>query len=162
MCEWVRELKGPDGYASSIGKCVDTSSKRLIGMKSNDCHVFMECLLPNASSAFPEPIWKPLTKLNQFFRYLCSTTLQEDRLLQMEENIHMILCKLLCIFPYAFFDSMPHLPIHLPYEARIGGEYHCKHPFERYSILYHLLLYNVPINWYCIFYLGFKIKLKEL
>lgn len=80
----------------------------------------------------------------------------------MEENIHMILCKLLCIFPYAFFDSMPHLPIHLPYEARIGGEYHCKHPFERYSILYHLLLYNVPINWYCIFYLGFKIKLKEL
>ncbi|BAT73831.1 hypothetical protein VIGAN_02141300 [Vigna angularis var. angularis] len=52
----------------------------------------------------------------------------------MDENIPIILCKLERIFPPAFFDSMEHIPIHLAYEAWLGGpvQYRWMYPFERF------------------------------
>ena len=52
---------------------------------------------------------------------VCSTTLMKDDLSRMEQNIPFIMCKLERIFPPGFFDSTEHLPIHLAYEARLGG-----------------------------------------
>ncbi|XP_048501793.2 uncharacterized protein LOC130589373 [Beta vulgaris subsp. vulgaris] len=46
FCEWVRDLKFPDGFASNLSRCVDLSYSKLQGLKSHDCHVFMERLLP--------------------------------------------------------------------------------------------------------------------
>ncbi|GLU21067.1 hypothetical protein SLE2022_372310 [Rubroshorea leprosula] len=50
-----------------------------------------------------------------------------------EAKIVEIICKLEIIFPPAFFDSMEHLAIHLPYEARVGGpvQFRWMYPFER-------------------------------
>ena len=58
----------------------------------------------------------------------------------MENNIPVLLCKLEQIFPPSFFDSMEHLPVHLPYEARVGGpvQYRWMYPFERYKMSNHL------------------------
>jgi len=52
----------------------------------------------------------------------------------MKENIPIILCKLERILPLGFFDSMEHLPIHLPHEALLSGlvQYRWMYPFERY------------------------------
>ncbi|GKV07224.1 hypothetical protein SLEP1_g19022 [Rubroshorea leprosula] len=43
------------------------------------------------------------------------------------------ICQLERIFLPSFFDSMEHLAIHLPYEAKVGGpvQFHWMHPFER-------------------------------
>ena len=65
----------------------------------------------------------------------------------MENNIPVLLCKLEQIFQPSFFDSMEHLPVHLPYEARLGGpvQYHWMYPFERYKMsnhLYTIVLYT--------------------
>ena len=48
LCEWLKELRFPDGYASNMGRCVDMKKLKLFGMKSHDCHVFMQRLLPIA------------------------------------------------------------------------------------------------------------------
>lgn len=50
----------------------------------------------------------------------------------LEKNIIEITCKLEKIFLPSFFDSMEHLQIHLPYEARVGGpvQYKQIYPFE--------------------------------
>jgi len=40
--KWITELRMPDGYASSLHRCVNIEQGRMIGMKSHDCHVFME------------------------------------------------------------------------------------------------------------------------
>ena len=48
VCEWVKNLKFPDGYASNMGRCVDLNKYKLFGMKSHDCHVFMQRLIPIA------------------------------------------------------------------------------------------------------------------
>ncbi|XP_027187904.2 uncharacterized protein [Cicer arietinum] len=50
----------------------------------------MECLLLIAFCALPEPIWKPLTELSQFFRDLCSTTLREVGLNKRTHQDHVI------------------------------------------------------------------------
>ncbi|XP_038687502.1 uncharacterized protein LOC119986883 [Tripterygium wilfordii] len=142
VCHWVSSLKLLDGYASNLGRCVDMREGKLFGMKSHDCHVFMERLLPIAFRALSEPIWAAITELSHFCRDICSTTLREDQLTIMEVNIPMILCKLERIFPPSFFDSMEHLLIHLPFEARMGGpvQYRWMYPFERFL---HFLKKNV-------------------
>jgi len=46
---------------------------RLYGMKSHDCHVFMQTLIPLAfRDLLPKGIWDALTEINNFFRDLCS------------------------------------------------------------------------------------------
>ncbi|XP_025653186.1 uncharacterized protein [Arachis hypogaea] len=133
VCKWVQELKMPDGYVSNLQRCVDVKGGKLFGMKTHDCHVFMECLLPLAFKELPDHVWKPLTEISQYFRDLCSSTLRVSDLVQMEVNIPVILCKLERIFPPAFFDVMEHLPVHLAYEARVCGpaQYRWMYPFER-------------------------------
>ena len=140
VCKWVKDLKLPDEYASNLGRCVDLKQGKMHGMKSHDCHVFMQRLLPIAFDSLPKAIWKPLVELSHFFRELTSTRLNIEKLKVMENNIPVLLCKLEQIFPPGFFDSMEHLPIHLPYEARVGGpvQYRWMYPFERYKTSNHL------------------------
>ena len=45
LCEWVINLRYPDGYASNLARCVDMQKLKLFGMKSYDCPVFMQRLL---------------------------------------------------------------------------------------------------------------------
>ena len=48
-------------------------------------------------------------------------------------NIVKTICKLEMIFPPSFFDFMEHLPIFLPFEAKVGGllQYRWMYSFER-------------------------------
>ncbi|XP_055962306.1 uncharacterized protein LOC130015687 [Mercurialis annua] len=107
LLEWVKELKFPRTWR----------------------------LLPIAFREFLHPsVWEPITELSIFFKDLTCTTLKEDNLIKMEKDIAKILCKLERIFPPSFFDSMEHLPIHLPNEAKLAGpvQYRWMYPFERY------------------------------
>jgi hypothetical protein len=78
---------------------------------------------------------------NQFFREITSSLLREDKLRNLEENIPIIMCKLEQIFPPSFFDSMEHLPVHLAYEARVGGpvQYRWMYLFERLIIQHYII-----------------------
>ncbi|XP_038713444.1 uncharacterized protein LOC120007316 [Tripterygium wilfordii] len=134
ICSWVFSLKLSDSYVSNLGRCVDMREGKLFGMESHDCHVFMQRLLSIAFRVLPESIWATLTELSHFFREICLTTLRVSQLSIMEDNIPVILCKLERIFPPSFFDSMEHLLIHLPFEARIGKPvpYRWMYPFEMF------------------------------
>ncbi|KAL0417098.1 UNVERIFIED_CONTAM: hypothetical protein Slati_3541700 [Sesamum latifolium] len=70
----------------------------------------------------PEHVWSALTAVSLLFQSICSTTLDVHKLHELENSVAIILCNLEKIFPPAFFDSMEHLIVHLPYEARIGGQ----------------------------------------
>ena len=108
MCKWVQELKMPNNYASNLGWCVNVAQGRFFRLKSHDCHVFMECLLPIAFRELYD---------HEYFKELCLSTLRVDDHLVMEKNIPTILCKLERISPHGFFHSMEHLLIHLAYKA---------------------------------------------
>jgi Transposase family tnp2/Domain of unknown function (DUF4218) len=134
VCEWLTKLKFPDNYASDLSRCVDKNKWTLNGMKSHDCHVFMERLLPIAfKELLPPNTWNAITEISQFFRDLCASTITVESISRLEHNISEVLCKLEKVFPPSFFNSMEHLPIHLPHEAKVGGpvQYRWMYPFER-------------------------------
>ena len=49
--DWItNSVKFPDGYASNLRNCVDKSEGKFSGLKSHDCYVMMQRLLPFAFS----------------------------------------------------------------------------------------------------------------
>lgn len=95
LCELVRDIKFPDRFASDLNRCVDLRTSRLFGMKSHDCHVFMERLLSVALKELrPSHVWKEITDISQFFRDLCAYNIQVDDIDRLEENIAEICANL--------------------------------------------------------------------
>ena len=94
----------------------------------------MQRLIPITFRGFLEDtVWDPLVEVSDFFRSLCATVLRKSDMERLETTIVETICKLEQIFPPAFFDSMEHLAIHLPWEAKVGGpvQYRWMYPFER-------------------------------
>ncbi|KAL5574589.1 hypothetical protein UlMin_016288 [Ulmus minor] len=46
FCRFVRSVKFPDGFAANLWKNVAQNDSRIVGLKSHDCHVIMQRLLP--------------------------------------------------------------------------------------------------------------------
>ena len=135
FCGFLKEVKFPDGYSSNIARCVNLKDRKISGLKSHDCHILLETLLPLAiDGLLPEEVSKPLIVLSNFFKALCSKVLSVDDLEKMESQIAIALCQLEMIFPPSFFDVMMHLPVHLAGEAMIAGpvQYRWMYPIERY------------------------------
>jgi len=134
VCDWLRLVKFPDGFASNIGRCVRSDDGNLMGMKTHDCHVLMQRLIPILFIEFlPKPVNEAITEVSHFFRYICSSVVKENEMKILGQSIIETLCKLEKIFPPSFFDSMEHMLIHLPYEAQVGGpvQYRWMYPYER-------------------------------
>ncbi|GJU50148.1 transposon, En/Spm-like protein [Tanacetum coccineum] len=128
----VTEIEGAEFNASISKSC---GWRKRTSFESHDCHVFMQRLIPIAfRELLPITVWKALTELSLFFKDLTCTTIEMDDMIRLQTEIPVILCKLEKIFPPGFFDSMEHLPVHLPYEARVGGpvQYRWMYPFERF------------------------------
>jgi len=135
--KWLKSLCFSYGHASNISRLVNMEECKLYGMKSHDFHVFMKILIPLAyRDLLSKGIWDALTEINHFFRDICSNKLNVDHIERLVTNILDTLCKLEMIFPSFFFDSIEHLPIHLPFEAKIGGsiQYRWMYSFERLDI----------------------------
>jgi len=51
------------GYSSNMARCANIDKGTMHGMKSHDCHVFMECLLSISFSLLPSHVLNPLLVL---------------------------------------------------------------------------------------------------
>lgn len=132
--EFLKSIRYPDGYAANISRCVTSKNGKLLGMKSHDCHVLIQRLLPIGMRGFVnEEICTTLFELGNFFQELCSKKIRRSDMEKWEERVVLILCKLEKIFPPAFFDVMVHLIVHLSREAMIAGpvQYRWMYPIER-------------------------------
>ena len=64
----------------------DMQKLKLFGMKSHDCHVFMQRLLLVAfHELLPQNVWKARTELSMFFKDLTSTIIKNDDMARLEE-----------------------------------------------------------------------------
>ncbi|KAL0456083.1 UNVERIFIED_CONTAM: hypothetical protein Slati_0947500 [Sesamum latifolium] len=123
VCEWIKGLLFPDAYSSNLARCVETMELRMHGIKSHDCHVFMQKLILIAfREMLSEHVQSALIEVSLSFQSICSTTLDVHKLHELENTVAITLCNLEKIFPPVFFDSMEHLIVHLPCEARIGRQ----------------------------------------
>ena len=134
FCEFLRKVKYPDGYAANISRCVNIKEGKISGLKSHDCHVLLQKILPiGMRSYLNKEVYTLICEVSSFFRDLGSRKLKVEDVEKVEENIVIILCKLEMIFPPAFFDAMIHMAVHLPKQARLGGPVQnpWMYPFER-------------------------------
>jgi hypothetical protein len=133
----LKSLHFLDGHASNISRLVNLEDCILYGIKSHDYHVFMQTLIPlNYQDLLPKRIWDTLTKIIHFFRDIYSNNLQTQHIKRPETNIIQTICNLEMIFPSLFFDLIEHLPIHLPFKAKIKGsvQYRWMYLFKRLRI----------------------------
>ena len=67
LFDWIKELKFLAIYAPNLGRCVDTNRLKIFGMKSHDCHIFMQRLLPIAfRELLPNKVWEVITELSLY------------------------------------------------------------------------------------------------
>ena len=88
----MKSVKYPDGYAANISKLVNTRNGRLTGLKSHDCHVLIQRILPIGMRGYVDKeISTTLFELGNFFQDLCSKTLRRSELEELEECVIYIL-----------------------------------------------------------------------
>ncbi|XP_016463901.1 uncharacterized protein LOC107786900 [Nicotiana tabacum] len=145
ICLFLKNLKVPDGFLSNISQCVNLKEHKIFGLKSHNCHVLLQHLLPLAlRGMLSKAVCEPLIELSLFFNVLGAKVLRIDDLDQIEAQIPITLCKLAKVFPPSFFDVMVHLPTHLTNEAKLAGpvQYRWMYPIERWLYFLKSLIGN--------------------
>ena len=85
VCQWLKFVRFPDGYASNLGRCVDLNECKLTGLKSHDCHILMERLIPIAfKEVVPNFVRNDITELSNFLHDICSTMLKASHMEKLE------------------------------------------------------------------------------
>lgn len=131
----LSNIKVPDGYSSNFKNLVSDDNSKMNGLKSNDCHVLMQQILPFAiKGVLDVKVRKTIISLCHFFNELCSKVVDVSKLGKLQSDIVVTLCLLEKYFPPSFFDVMIHLMVHLVREVRLCGPVHFRwmYPFERY------------------------------
>ncbi|XP_028201789.1 uncharacterized protein LOC114385965 [Glycine soja] len=135
FCHCLKNVKVPQGYSSNIKSLVSVSDMKLVGLKSHECHVLMQQLLPIAIRVIlPDKVRIAITRLCFFFNAICSKVIDPKQLDDLENEASIINCQLEMYFPPAFFDIMVHLVVHLVREIRLCRPVylHWMYPVERY------------------------------
>ncbi|XP_074266937.1 uncharacterized protein LOC141590230 [Silene latifolia] len=134
FCESLARVKVPDGYSSNISSLVSMENLKLMGLKSHDCHVLLQQLLPVAiRSILPKNVRYAITRLCLFFNAIFEKVVNPKDLDALESDLIVTLCQLEMYFPPSFFDIMVHLTVHLVREVRFCGPVYLRnqYPFER-------------------------------
>nr|GEX68442.1 hypothetical protein [Tanacetum cinerariifolium] len=122
FCHFIKGVKLPDGFGSCFKHKVTYNDTNITGLKSHNCHIMMQRLLPyGLQNYLPDKIAKPIIVLCSLFKQICSATLMEDDMLKAQIKVVDIMCDLELIYPPALFDIMIYLVIHLHLEALKGG-----------------------------------------
>ena len=135
ICSTLQNVKVPVGYSSNIRNLVSMKDLKLIGLKSHDCHVLMQQILPVVlQSVLDKHVRDPIIRMCFFFNAICAKVIDVSKLDRLQEEIVMILCLLEKYFPPSFSDIMVHLTVHLVREIKLGGPVYLRwmYPFERY------------------------------
>lgn len=91
-------------FSTQLG--ILTWENTIFRIKSHDGHIFMQCLIlvANFQELLPLPIWKALNELSLFFKILTSPKLKMAKMMKLEEEKLVILCKIR--FPTPRFSTV--------------------------------------------------------
>ena len=104
LCQSLFNVKVPEGYSSNIRTLVDMNNLKLVGLKSHDCHILMQHLLPIAiRSILPKNVRYAITGLCLFFNRICSKVVDVSKLDELQCELVVTLCIFEQFFPPSFF-----------------------------------------------------------
>ena len=69
FCDFLRKVKFPDGFASNISRCVNAEGTKVQGLKTHDCHILLQRILPVAMRGFLDhDMYEAIAELGKFFQ----------------------------------------------------------------------------------------------
>ena len=72
FCRFLKELKVPNGFSSNISHCVNLKECKIVGLKSHDCHIILQHLLPILiHGLLVRDVAEQLIELAMFFKVFC-------------------------------------------------------------------------------------------
>ncbi|XP_050206738.1 uncharacterized protein LOC126656261 [Mercurialis annua] len=82
FCQVLKNMKLPDGYSSNFSRCVNLKDRKISGLKSHDCHILIEDLLPLALKACSpsKQLTSIVIELAAFFKSICSKSIDPKEL----------------------------------------------------------------------------------
>ena len=102
----LKHLRVPDGYASNIFRYVNLKERKLFNLKSHDCYILMQDLLPIAKD---NHLVEVICALSSFFKELRAKELTIEKLDEIGANVVVTLCQMEKLFSPSFFTIMVHL-----------------------------------------------------
>ncbi|GJR79149.1 reverse transcriptase domain-containing protein [Tanacetum coccineum] len=73
FCQFIKGVKLPDGFGSNFKHKVTDNDSNITGLKSHDCHIMMQHLLPYGLQQYLlDTVAKPIIELCSFFKQICS------------------------------------------------------------------------------------------
>ncbi|XP_074323948.1 uncharacterized protein LOC141660863 [Apium graveolens] len=107
MLSYLMHMKLPYGHASNIKNCVSIDELKMFGMKSHDCHIMLQQLLPIAIRAvLPKNFRVIKIRLCFFFNALCNKIVDVSKLDKLQADVIITLCELEKIFHASFLTWM--------------------------------------------------------
>jgi hypothetical protein len=114
MCVWLKNLRVPSGFCSSIRSIVSMKDLTVTNYNSHDCHVMLTTFLPIANRAInPLFLKMEITRLCYFFNRISQKVIDRDELASLQEFTVETISQFEMCFPPSFFDIMVHLVVHL-------------------------------------------------
>jgi hypothetical protein len=69
FCEFIRAVRFPDGYAANLAKCVSPDGCKLQGLKTHDCHILLQRILPaGLRGIMDKEIYEAVAELGNFLK----------------------------------------------------------------------------------------------
>jgi len=137
FCQFLKELKVPDGFSLNIFYGVNMKEAKISGLKSHGFHVILQHLLQLALLGLLTPsVQEAIIGLSVLFATLGTEDLRIKDLKQIQAQIPITLCKLEKEFPLTFFDVMVHLPTHLAHEAKFDVPVQFRHVYSIEQTMY--------------------------
>ncbi|XP_074323278.1 uncharacterized protein LOC141660213 [Apium graveolens] len=103
----LMSMKLPYGHASNIKNCVSMPDLNIYGLKSHDCHILLQQLLPVAiHSVLSKHVRVTIIRLCFFFNALCNKVVKMSKLDKLQSDVILTLCDLKKVFHASFFDVM--------------------------------------------------------
>jgi hypothetical protein len=110
----------PNHYATNIKRVVNIGTGKFNGLKSHDYHIFIERLmLVMLHGYFEADLWKMFVELSYFYRKIYAKQVSKVMMQGLAKEIAVLACKMEKVFPPGWFNTMQHLLVHLPWEARV-------------------------------------------
>jgi hypothetical protein len=67
FCDFLSQVKFPDGFASNISRCVSGDGTKFQGLKTHDCHILLQrILLATMSGILDKDIYEAIAELGMF------------------------------------------------------------------------------------------------
>ena len=88
FCKFLTSVKFLDGFASNISRNVNIRDGNISGLKSHDCHVLLQRLLPVGIRPYlNKDVCDAVVELSRYFQKLCTKTSYVTDLETLEEGI---------------------------------------------------------------------------